>query len=65
MSVRIQTYKKGIGNRGIGKNIVGMTWNNEGCPASFRALARPQLRRGIFLADNLRHNERNVLAVAY
>lgn len=29
-------------------NNLGMTWNNVACPASFRALARPQLRRGIF-----------------
>lgn len=31
----------------LGNNL-GIMWNNEGCPASFRALARPQLRRGIF-----------------
>ncbi len=31
----------------LGNNL-GMMWNNEACPASFRALARPQLRRGIF-----------------
>ncbi len=29
-------------------NNLGMMWNNEACPASFRALACPQLRRGIF-----------------
>ena len=31
----------------LGNNL-GMTWNNVACPASFRALARPQLRRVIF-----------------
>lgn len=31
----------------LGNNL-GIMWNNEACPASFRALARPQLRRGIF-----------------
>lgn len=31
----------------LGNNL-GMTWNNETCPASVRTLARPQLRRGIF-----------------
>lgn len=35
-------------NLGMTWNIVGMMWNNEACPASVRALARPQLRRGIF-----------------
>lgn len=31
----------------LGNNL-GMTWNNVACPASVRASARPQLRRGIF-----------------
>lgn len=31
----------------LGNNL-GIMWNNEACPASFRALKRPQLRRGIF-----------------
>ena len=31
----------------LGTNL-GIMGNNEACPASFRALARPQLRRGIF-----------------
>ena len=35
-------------NLGMTWNNLGMMWNNEACPASFRALARPQLRRGIF-----------------
>lgn len=35
-----------LGNN-LGNNL-GIMWNNETCPASVRALAHPQLRRGIF-----------------